>query len=206
MHVSDVNNKSKSIVQLILKDIFACKGFGVNPEIPTYIGLNNASVILSIVSTVMILFIDVERIKYNREEKVKLLYDKTQPTSSYNTQPIENLHNNETFLDLSFWNNFDNNVKHFVGISSSILSGIAFGFTNTPILYEMDNYYSSSKDMADYTYSLSCGILLSSLVYFIVYCIVMKNNPVINKEIFFPSLCTGIFDFQNSINFFSKVF
>ena len=50
----------------------------------------------------------------------------------------------------------------------------------------MNTVKDASQDNNDYAFSLSCGIMLSSLFYFIIYCIVLKNKPKIYPEIIFP--------------------
>ena len=41
-------------------------------------------------------------------------------------------------------------------------------------------------------FSFYTGIVMTSLAYFVAYCIIKRNKPVINNQIVLPGLCSGI--------------
>lgn len=136
----------------------------------------------------LVLFIDMDSSHKNGAKPVEeeqSLIDNSTSHVIYNSLDEESIvayNPRETRLSKTKW---------FIGITASVVSGIAFGLTNTPVLYVMDNYEGASQNMSDYTFSLSCGILLSSTFFFVVYSFVMKNRPLLNNEVFLPSLLTG---------------
>jgi hypothetical protein len=67
-----------------------------------------------------------------------------------------------------------------------------FGVTPTAYLYVVDNYENSSKNGLDYAFPLYTGILMTSLLYFSIYCIVKKNDPEIHPRAILPGLSSGI--------------
>lgn len=69
----------------------------------------------------------------------------------------------------------------------------------------MNTVKDASQDNNDYAFSLSCGIMLSSLFYFIIYCIVLKNKPKIYPEIIFPCFVIGwLWGIANTAYFISS--
>ncbi len=198
--------------------------FGVHAEYPTIVWLNYISIFFSILSTILLLFIDVDlhennnnnnnknnddddiNIDINNENTIQRESNNLMKITIANDEQIDsnfqqfslssmNMENQQeqALLTTEFYSVkfLDGHLKHTTGVFFSVVSGIAFGLSNTPVLYVMDNYKNSSQHMADYTYSLSCGILFSSLVYFLIYCAIKKKNIKINSQIFLPSLCTG---------------
>ena len=137
------------------------------------------------------LFIDIDSSHKNRisvtlaEDQRPLINESRESYSDYssiNQEPIVVYSSTATRLSKTKW---------LIGISSSVVSGIGFGLSNTPVLYVMDNYAGASQNMNDFTFSFSCGILLCSCFFFVVYSLMLNNKPWISNEIFLPSLLTG---------------
>ena len=74
----------------------------------------------------------------------------------------------------------------------AIVTGILFGIIPTAYLYVVENYDGSSKNGLDYIFSVSTGILISAVVYFLIYCIIKKNRPQINHQLAFPGIISGL--------------
>ena len=64
-------------------------------------------------------------------------------------------------------------------------------------MYIQNNVKNSSQDYNDYEFSMCCGILLSALLVFILYCIIEKNNPKIYPHAILPGFLTGNFKQHN---------
>jgi len=99
------------------------------------------------------------------------------------------------------------------GFGLAVVAGLLYGFAFTFIqLMEMctDSEHRDMKGESsnmkmllilcflfvclaiDYTFSLFTGILLASSFWFIIYCIVKKNQPVVYPKVILPGLISGI--------------
>ncbi|XP_049762067.1 transmembrane protein 144 isoform X2 [Elephas maximus indicus] len=89
-------------------------------------------------------------------------------------------------------------VQHrIVGCSLAVMSGILYGCTFVPIIYIKD--HSKRNDSAyagasqyDYVFAHFSGIFLTSTVYFLAYCIAMKNRPKLYPEAVLPGFLSGM--------------
>jgi glucose uptake protein GlcU len=80
--------------------------------------------------------------------------------------------------------------KKVLGVSLALLAGCFFGSNFDPPL----KLISDGKDpaMLHYVYPHFCGILLTSIFFFIIYCAARRNEPVINRELFLPAFFSGV--------------
>ncbi|KAF5923447.1 hypothetical protein HPG69_006618 [Diceros bicornis minor] len=91
-------------------------------------------------------------------------------------------------------------VQHrIVGCSLAVISGILYGSTFVPIIYIKDHskrndsiYAGASQYDLDYIFAHFSGIFLASTVYFLAYCIAMKNNPKLYPEAILPGFLSGV--------------
>ncbi len=115
-----------------------------------------------------------------------------------------------------FFDRLSPSAKRIFGISLSVFSGLMYAMFFTPELYVIDNYHGASKDglgkqflslnnnlilhlksnfnfvyFKDYVFSLYTGIVVASIVYFSIYCVIKKNKPVVNPQVIFPGLISG---------------
>ncbi|XP_036914182.1 transmembrane protein 144 isoform X1 [Sturnira hondurensis] len=86
-----------------------------------------------------------------------------------------------------------------VGCSLAVISGILYGSTFVPVIYIKDHgkrndsvYSGASQYDLDYVFAHSSGIFLTSTVYFLAYCITMKNNPKLYPEAVLPGFLSGL--------------
>lgn len=105
---------------------------------------------------------------------------------------IRQLGDDEYENDIQFYERLGPVKKKILGSIVAIIGGIFFGSTFAPIIYCQSNYPNASQDGNDYTFSLATGVLISSMFYFIIYCVYKRNRPVIYQELFLPSFTTGI--------------
>eukprot|EP01083_Nonionella_stella_P020255 56151_1 len=85
--------------------------------------------------------------------------------------------------------------RNMIGISCSILAGVCYGLMFCPVQYVIhteDTNTQYSHDMIDYVFAVYNGIFLSSLVFFLIYNLYMKNKPQINTRAVFPSIIGGV--------------
>ncbi|EPY87968.1 transmembrane protein 144 [Camelus ferus] len=84
------------------------------------------------------------------------------------------------------------------GCSLAVVSGILYGSTFVPVIYIKDHskrngsaYAGASQNDLDYVFAHFSGIFLTSTVYFLAYCIAMKNNPKLYPEAVLPGFLSG---------------
>ncbi|XP_022099635.1 transmembrane protein 144-like isoform X1 [Acanthaster planci] len=81
--------------------------------------------------------------------------------------------------------------KRIVGIIMAIGAGCLYGFNFVPCIWIQDNVKGASQNGLDYVFAHFCGIILTSSVYFMVYCIYMRNRPQIGVGLIIPSVVSG---------------
>lgn len=123
--------------------------------------------------------VDSNELRERKEQHVQV----TLADDENKTEPVEE--KNDIF------NKMSTTQKRLLGMSLAFFSGIMYGEANTPTLYQSQQ--DKSVEYMDYLFSYYTGILLTSMFYFIVYCIVKKNHPVILPSVFLPGLVSGIF-------------
>ncbi|KAM6148185.1 transmembrane protein 144 [Erethizon dorsatum] len=86
-----------------------------------------------------------------------------------------------------------------LGCSLAVISGTLYGSTFVPIIYIKDHgrgndsiYAGASQYDLDYVFAHFSGIFLTSTVYFLVYCIAMKNSPKLYPEAVLPGFLSGV--------------
>uniref|UniRef100_A0A2R8MPM7 Transmembrane protein 144 n=1 Tax=Callithrix jacchus TaxID=9483 RepID=A0A2R8MPM7_CALJA len=86
-----------------------------------------------------------------------------------------------------------------VGCSLAVISGVLYGSTFVPIIYIKDHskrnesiYAGASQYDLDYVFAHFSGIFLTSTVYFLAYCIAMKNGPKLYPEAVLPGFLSGV--------------
>jgi hypothetical protein len=107
----------------------------------------------------------------------------------------------------SFLQNLSPLKKRIVGIGLSVTAGICVGLTYAPYLYVIDRYDNVSKNGLDYVFSMFTGVLITAFIYFIIYCIIKKNNPQVISTSILPGFSNGwvwgigvsFFQFSNSV-------
>jgi len=86
--------------------------------------------------------------------------------------------------------------KLVVGYVMALVMGVFFGINFVPSSRMINSCEKGGKVHAtagiEYVFSQFMGILLSSTLYFILYCIITKNNPAVNHRIVLPALISGV--------------
>ena len=164
-------------------------GFGLNKENPTKPALNYIGVALVLVSTVFYLMV-----KKAEEPSTDAQESETFPSdyeTEFDTKTINSSQVQQEHTDDSLFGRMSTTQKRIVGISLSVLSGLLYGQAFTPVVYVVDNYEVASKNNMDHLFAFYTGIMVTSLVYFILYCIIKKNKPILYNQLVLPGLTSG---------------
>lgn len=168
--------------------------FGIKEEIPANITLNYIGVILTVISCIVLLFVKVDEqhlTKKNDDEEPVLRddIDVSRMSDEISNISYEIAEMSDPSKDI--FDRMNETQKRILGTFLSFFAGIMYGFSYMPGLYIQDNISGSSQNNNDYAFSMSTGIFLGSVFYFVIYCIYTKNNPKVYSELIFPSLVTG---------------
>ncbi|XP_048220251.1 transmembrane protein 144 isoform X2 [Perognathus longimembris pacificus] len=162
--------------------------FGMDSEEVSKPLLNYAGAGLSVVSAFIFLFIKTE-IPTN--------------TCSVDTTPLMTEHAINTAPDpcagCSWVDRLSSAHHRIVGCSLAVISGILYGSTFVPIIYIKDHgkrndsiYAGASQYDLDYVFAHFSGIFLTSTVYFLAYCMIMKNSPKLYPKAVLPGCLSGV--------------
>ncbi|XP_032104460.1 transmembrane protein 144 isoform X4 [Sapajus apella] len=159
--------------------------FGLDAEEVSNPLLNYIGAGLSIVSAFIFLFIKSEM---------------PNNTCSVDTTPLITEHViNKTQHPCSWVDKLSTVHHRMVGCSLAVISGVLYGSTFVPIIYIKDHskrnesiYAGASQYDLDYVFAHFSGIFLTSTVYFLAYCIAMKNSPKLYPEAVLPGFLSGV--------------
>lgn len=164
--------------------------FGLNKEVPSNLTLNYTGVALVLLSTLFYLMVK------KAEEPSRGGYDEIVAADEEDAEskPINSTEQltQEADGDASLFGRLSMANKRLVGISLSVGSGLLYGQAFTPIVYVRDNYAGASQNSMDHLFSFYTGIMVTSFVFFILYCIVKKNKPTLYNELVLPGLASGM--------------
>ncbi len=127
-------------------------------------------------STIVYLFVKSET-QIKEFSSTNVIYDYT----------IQNLNEN-AISTMKFYDRLSSKFKYPFGIGLSVIAGILYGQSYTPIVYVRNNYENASQNNLDYMFSFTTGIFVTSILYFITYCMIKKNKPILYPEIILPGL------------------
>jgi len=89
--------------------------------------------------------------------------------------------------------------KRMIGVLMAILAGFLFGTNFAPPTHLIDdrnhidgNGLHYSEHGIDYVFSHFTGILMTSLMWFLLYCVWKKNKPEVNNQLFIPGWLSGL--------------
>ncbi|XP_060064810.1 transmembrane protein 144-like [Ylistrum balloti] len=189
--------------------------FGIDKEVPDDPTMNYVGVAVAVSSAVVFSFVKstvkapTDGDQADQEQEADALISSTfgNPNDSlYSTasgqedllfnRPAKSINGfgNES-RDGTFLDRLSPNMKRFVGILLSVISGLLYGQIFTPSLYvqsDSQTYPSASKNGLDYVFACFCGIYLSSTVYFCIYALIRKNQPRVYPRVIVPGIISGI--------------
>jgi len=82
-------------------------------------------------------------------------------------------------------------AKRVIGIVGSMIAGTLYGLNFAPVMYIMEFTENASQDGLDYVFAHFTGIYITGTTYFLIYCVVKKNKPVIFSNIILPGFLSG---------------
>jgi len=83
--------------------------------------------------------------------------------------------------------------KRVVGVLMAVLAGCFYGTNFNPPQYIMDHCGDTcSKNGMDYVFPHFCGIYLTSTFYFLLYCVLKQNKPIVPREVAYPGFLSGL--------------
>ncbi|XP_044156016.1 transmembrane protein 144 [Bufo gargarizans] len=161
--------------------------FGINPEEVERPYLNYAGAGLSALSAIIFLFVKTEVKSVTSESETTPLL-----RNSINTQEPAG-------IDESWVDKLSPLQKRIIGSVLAVGAGVLYGSSFVPVLYIKDHstnnesiYAGSSQFDLDYVFAHFSGIFLTSTVYFLIYCAVMKNQPKVYPKAILPGFISGI--------------
>ncbi|XP_042325878.1 transmembrane protein 144 isoform X2 [Sceloporus undulatus] len=164
--------------------------FGIDPEIVAKPVLNYIGAGLSVLSTILFLFIRTDVQSSPPSENTPLLRDHQINSSECGA---------ENRSDASWVDSLSPLGKRVIGCSLAVMAGILYGSSFVPVLYIKDHgrrngtaYTGASQFDLDYVFAHFSGIFLTSTVYFLIYCAAMKNSPKVYPEAIIPGFVSGV--------------
>ncbi|XP_013917809.1 PREDICTED: transmembrane protein 144 isoform X1 [Thamnophis sirtalis] len=164
--------------------------FGIDPEEVRKPVLNYIGAALSVLSSIIFLFIKSEvQSSSPSSESTPLLREQSINTSEYRV---------ENRSDVSWVDNLSPLRKRMVGCFLAMIAGIFYGSSFVPVFYIKDHgrrngtmYTGASQFDVDYVFAHFSGIFLTSTIYFLIYCAAMKNNPKVYPAAIIPGFISG---------------
>jgi len=99
----------------------------------------------------------------------------------------------------SWVDNLTPSGRRTAGVGMSVVAGILFGSNFAPPTHLIDDQTSVdrnglhfSPNGIDYVFSHFTGIILTSLFWFLAYCILMNNRPQVNNQVILPGWLSGV--------------
>ncbi|XP_068134971.1 transmembrane protein 144 [Hyperolius riggenbachi] len=160
--------------------------FGIDPEVVQRPYLNYAGAGLSALSAVIFLFVKTE-------VKSTTLESEITPLLGTSINSDGNAATDESWVD-----KLSPLQRRIIGSVMAVVAGVLYGSCFIPVLYIKDHsknnesiYAGASQFDLDYVFAHFSGIFLTSTVYFLIYCMVMKNRPKVYPKAILPGFISG---------------
>ncbi|XP_072351888.1 transmembrane protein 144a isoform X3 [Scyliorhinus torazame] len=163
--------------------------FGIDPEEVAKPWLNYIGAALSFTSAIIFFFVKSDINAANSSEStLPLLID-----SSINTGEEAGL-SDESWVD-----SLSPPKKRLVGSFLAVIAGLLYGSSFVPVIYIKNHalknetkYKDASQFDLDYVFAHFSGIFLTSTIYFVIYCAIMKNKPKVYPKVLLPGFASGV--------------
>eukprot|EP00062_Callorhinchus_milii_P012011 gi/632958732/ref/XP_007895207.1/ PREDICTED: transmembrane protein 144 [Callorhinchus milii] len=176
--------------------------FGLNvQEVPSPI-LNYIGTAMAALSAGILFFVKTENKELLSDEASPLMQEKDKEnekdieTEKDSSQPSSS---EEPAPDPCWIDKLKASQKKLVGSSLAMCSGLLYGSSFAPVLYiknhafkNDDKYFGASQFDIDYVFAYCSGIILTSTVYFLIYCGVKKNKPSVYSTAILPAFFSGL--------------
>ncbi|XP_067825433.1 transmembrane protein 144-like isoform X2 [Heptranchias perlo] len=163
--------------------------FGIDPEEVAKPYLNYIGAALSFVSAIIFFFVKSDVNAANTSESpVPLLID-----NDINTDE-EVVLSDESWVD-----KLSPLKKRLIGSCLAVIAGLLYGCSFVPVIYIKNHalknetkYKNASQFDLDYVFAHFSGIFLTSTIYFMIYCAIMKNKPKVYPKTILPGFVSGL--------------
>ncbi|XP_032874318.1 transmembrane protein 144 isoform X2 [Amblyraja radiata] len=130
--------------------------------------------------------------------------DVSAPHTSESTVPMlidSNINRDEEGMltDASWVDKLSPLQKKVVGSCLAVFAGLLYGSNFVPVIYIKNHalknetkYRNASQFDLDYVFAHFSGIFLTSTVYFLIYCVIMKNKPKVYPKAILPGFVSGV--------------
>ena len=163
--------------------------FGLNVQQPSDSSLNTGGVVMMFFS--LLLISSVQPSVSDGTDKTVSDIKKSETTSLLAINSIEETKTSETENGFDFTEKLSPFNKRLFGLLSCIVCGALSGSTFTPPQIVVDRS-NQSITLINLLFSHYCGILASSVMFFLIYCLAVRGKPWGNAEIILPSLMAGV--------------
>jgi len=176
-------------------------------EAPASPELNVIGALLALLATSTYFFVKPEDQEYTRcrsQDGYKHLPSSKERTTAFegddetdqeSNQPrlnvVKSINNSDVLVKTEQESEIGTEQKRFLGAFMGVVAGILFGTNFAPPNHLM-NYPNNSQHGIDYVFSHFTGIIMTSLVWFLLYCAWKGNDPVINNKIILPGWLSGV--------------
>lgn len=174
---------------------------------PASPGLNIAGALLALVATSTYFFVKPEdqrketfgsREGYNQLPNTQVRtadYEGVDGTDQESTQPrldvVKSINNSDILVKTDNATPIGEQQKRFLGALMSVVAGFMFGTNFAPPNHLM-TYPDSSQNGLDYVFSHFTGIIMTSLLWFLLYATLTGNDPNVNGKTILPGWLSGV--------------
>ncbi|XP_036372937.1 transmembrane protein 144a [Megalops cyprinoides] len=161
--------------------------FGIDPEEVAKPVLNYCGAGLCLLSAIIFFFVKTDIQRSQSAEETPLLID-----SRINSEGLAS--SDESWVDT-----LNPKTKRLIGSGLAVIAGLLYGSSFVPVLHIKNHaarndsaFAGASQFDLDYVFAQFSGIFLTSTVYFLIYCAVMKNKPKVYSKAILPGFASGI--------------
>jgi len=166
--------------------------FGLQPEIPNDTTLNYIAIGFAMTRALLFISVDNSAEMGNADKKDADLYYTAVNSNKQSGDDEELIDSSGATSSLSWEEKMSPKSKRILGATLSVLSGVFYGLSFTPVIYVKENYKDAPQHDIDYVFAHFSGIYATSTFYFIVYCMFKKNKPMIYPSAILPGMISGV--------------
>ena len=142
-------------------------------QIPSDQTINYIGIFIGVISTIVLVFLKPQsRISAEKEP----LLPKESPASINGPAPPLDIVSRAI-------SRMSERVKLIVGSLLALFVGASTTLAYAPLISIMSHDPTASLNNMDYTFSMSTGIFLGMLLYFVIYCLLTRNNPQVYPKV-----------------------
>ncbi|XP_064191441.1 transmembrane protein 144a [Anguilla rostrata] len=161
--------------------------FGMDPEEVAQPVLNYCGAGLCLLSAIIFFFVKSDVQRSASSEETPLLID-----SRINSEGL--VSSDDSWIDT-----LSPRSKRIVGSVLAACAGVLYGSTFVPVIHIKNHaarndsrFAGASQFDLDYVFAQFSGTFLTSTVYFVIYCAVMKNKPKVYSRAILPGFASGV--------------